>query len=265
MILDHFPTLKGLILDMDGVIWRGNEAIGNLPAIFSEINRIGLDFVFATNNSAKTIEEYQEKLRSIGLDVESRQILTSAVATFLYLQENHPNKKNLFIIGSDSFKSNAVERGFNLVSAENNLLADFVIVGLDTNLNYDEIKLAANQIFEGAIFLATNADPTYPTPHGPIPGAGVMVAAVKTASGTEPIVIGKPSANMYRQAVKTMQLEPDQVLCVGDRLITDILGAHNGGFHSAFVLSGVNTLDDLALWEPKPDIVAKDLETLING
>ena len=265
MILDHFPTLKGLILDMDGVVWRDNEAIGNLPAIFSDINRIGLDFVFATNNSAKTIEEYQEKIHSIGLEVESRQILTSAVATFLYLQENYPNQKNLFIIGSDSFKSDAIKRGFNLVTVENNLHADFVVVGLDTNLNYAEIKFAANQIFEGATFLATNTDPTYPTPHGPIPGAGVMVAAVKTASGTEPIVMGKPSENMYKQATKAMHLKPDQVLCVGDRLATDILGAHNGGFHSAFVLSGVNSLDDLAQWEPKPDIVAKDLDTLING
>ena len=265
MILDHFPTLKGLILDMDGVIWRGNEAIGNLPEIFSTIRQIGLDFVFATNNSAKTIEEYQDKLHSIGLEVEPRQILTSAVATFFYLQENHPNKKNLFIIGSDSFKSDAVERGFTLVNAENDLQADFVVVGLDTIFNYEKIKFAANQIFDGATFLATNADPTYPTPHGPIPGAGVMVAAVKTASGIEPIVIGKPSPNMYKQAIKTMHLEPDQVLCVGDRLITDILGAHNGGFHSAFVLSGVNSLADLEKWEPKPDIVAKDLETLIYG
>lgn len=265
MILDHFPTLKGLILDMDGVIWRGNEAIGNLPEIFSTIRQIGLDFVFATNNSGKTIQEYQEILRSIGLEVEPRQILTSAVTTFLYLQENHPNKKNLFVIGSDSFKSDAIKRGFNLVNAENNLHADFVVVGLDKNLNYADIKFAANQIFDGAIFLATNTDATFPTPHGPNPGAGVMVAAVKTASGIEPIVIGKPSPNMYKQAVKTMHLEPDQVLCVGDRLITDILGAHNGGFHSAFVLSGVNSLEDLANWEIKPDIVAKDLETLING
>ena len=265
MILDHFPTLKGLILDMDGVIWRGNEAIGNLPAIFSEINRIGLDFVFATNNSGKTIEEYQEKLCSVGLEVEPRQILTSAVATFLYLQENHPDKKNLFIIGSDSFKTNAIERGFNLVNAENKLQADFVVVGLDKKLNYTDIKIAANQIFDGATFLATNTDPTFPTPYGPFPGAGVMVAAVKTASGTEPIVIGKPSPNMYKQAIKTMHLEPDQVLCVGDRLSTDILGAYNGGFHSAFVLSGVNSLEDLAIWDKKPGIIAKDLETLIYG
>lgn len=265
MILDHFPTLKGLILDMDGVIWRGDEAVGNLPTIFSEINRIGLDYVFATNNSTNTIVGYQEKLRSMGLEVEPERILTSGVATLLYLQENYPNNKNLFIIGSDSLKSSAKERGFNLVNLENNLRADFVLVGLDKNFNYAEIEFAANQIFDGAIFLATNTDSTFPTPHGPIPGAGVMVAAVKTASGTEPIVIGKPSPNMYTQAIKTMHLEPDQVLCVGDRLSTDILGAQNGGFHSAFVLSGVNSMADLALWEPKPDIVAKDLETLING
>jgi 4-nitrophenyl phosphatase len=265
MILDRYPMLKGLILDMDGVIWRDDQAIGNLPEIFNSIKNLGLSFVFATNNSTKTVEEYKDKLKVLGLAVESDQILTSAVATFLYLEENYPEKKTIYIIGSDSFKADAIKRGFTVIAENNQCKADFVIVGLDRAFDYQKINTAARLIFDGAKFLATNCDPTYPTPQGPIPGAGVMVASVKTASGVEPIVIGKPSPIMYETAMKVMRLGPKEILCVGDRLETDILGAHKGGFHSALVLSGVTSMETLSNWEPKPEVVANDLWTLINA
>ncbi|NLC30232.1 MAG: HAD hydrolase-like protein, partial [Chloroflexi bacterium] len=116
-----------------------------------------------------------------------------------------------------------------------------------------------------AKFIATNSDATFPTPTGVIPGAGTMVAAVQTASGEEPLVIGKPAIGLYDQAMKVMGLSPDQVLCIGDRLSTDILGAKNSGFASAFVLSGINSLEDLEQWESKPDIIVDDLTALIYG
>ncbi len=265
MIKDHFPMLKGLILDMDGVLWHDTEPIGNLSEIFSQIRDLGLDFVLATNNATKTIQEYVEKLAGFGVQVKAEQILTSAVATFHYLQSNFPEKKVVFIVGSDSLKKDARRRGFDLLLEGEQRQADLVIVGLDPALTYEKITFAAKQIRSGAEFIATNTDATYPTPAGMIPGAGTMVAAVQTASGKEPLVIGKPSSSLYIQAMKVMGLTPTEVLCVGDRLSTDILGAYNGGFHSALVLSGVNTLLDLATWEPKPDIIVENLAALING
>lgn len=265
MITDHFPMLKGLILDMDGVLWHDTEPIGNLPEIFAQIRSLGLDFVLATNNATKTIQEYVEKLAGFRVQVKSEQILTSAIATFHYLQSNYPEKRVLFIVGSDSLKKDARRRGFNLLLEGELKQADFVIVGLDQALTYGKISYAAKQIRSGAEFIATNTDATYPTPAGMIPGAGTMVAAVQTASGKEPLVIGKPSSSLYIQAMRVMGLTANQVLCVGDRLSTDIVGARNGGFHSAFVLSGVNTLQDLATWELQPDIIAENLTALING
>ena len=265
MITDHFPMLKGLILDMDGVLWHDDQPIGELPAIFDQIKNLGLNYVLATNNSARTVEEYQEKLSAFGLHVEARQILTSAVASFHYLKRTYPDKRLIHIVGSDSFKADAVNRGFIVLMEGDKRQADFVIVGLDQYLTYAKIDFASRQIRNGAIFVATNTDATYPTPSGPIPGAGTMVAAIQTASGQTPVVIGKPSPGIYHQAVEVMGLQPYQVLCVGDRLETDILGAQQGGFPSALLLSGVSTKADLDNWEPKPTLVAENLEELING
>ena len=265
MITDRFPMLKGLILDLDGVLWHDTKPIGNLAEIFDQIRNLGLDFVLATNNATKTIQEYVDKLAGFGVQVKPEQILTSAVATFHFLQATYPDKKVIFIVGSNSLKKEARRIGFNLLLEGEQKQADLVIVGLDPAVTYEKISYAASQIRSGAQFIATNTDATYPTPRGMIPGAGTMVAAVQTASGSEPMVIGKPSPSMYIQAMKVMGLTPNQVMCVGDRLSTDILGARNGGFHSAFVLSGVNTLEDLANWEPKPDIVVENLTALING
>ena len=265
MITDHFPMLKGLILDMDGVLWHDSEPIGNLPDVFVKIRDLGLDFVLATNNSTKTVEEYQEKLNNFGVQVKSKQILTSGVATFHYLQDSYTGKKMVYIVGSESLKNDARKRGFTVFLEGEQKQADFVIVGLDSTITYEKICYAARQIRSGAKFIATNTDATFPTPSGMVPGAGTMVSAVQTASETEPLVIGKPASNLYIQAMKVMSLTPKQVLCVGDRLATDVLGAQNGGFNSAFLLSGVNSLEDLKKWEPQPDIVAENLTALIYG
>ncbi len=265
MITDHFPMLNGLILDMDGVLWHDDQPIGDLPAIFGQIKNLGLDFVLATNNSAKTVDEYQDKLSGFGLQIEARQILTSAVASFHYLKKTHPDKRLVHIVGSDSLKADAFNKGFTVLMEGDKRQADVVIVGLDRNLTYAKIDYASRQIRNGAVYVATNTDATYPTPSGPIPGAGTMVAAIQTASGQTPVVIGKPSPSIYHQAIEVMGLQPHQVLCVGDRLETDIVGAQQGGFASALLLSGVSTKADLDNWEPNPDLVAENLEEMING
>ncbi len=266
MFTDHYPTIKGLILDMDGVLWQGSEPIGDLPAIFASIRAQGLKFVLATNNSGSTIPEYQEKLLKLGVQVSPDQILTSAAATFAYIQENHPTKKSVYIVGSDSFKKDSKDRGFVVLEDEDDSTpADFVLVGLDRSITYRKIDIASRKIRNGAIFIATNTDATYPMPHGLTPGAGTMVTAIQTASGKTPFVVGKPERYLYHYATRNMALMPKQILCIGDRLDTDILGAQKGGFRSAFVLSGVNNLDDLANWKPKPDIIVEDLTALIHG
>lgn len=266
MFTDHYPTIKGLILDMDGVLWHGSEPIGDLPAIFNSIRAQGLKFVLATNNSGSTIPEYQEKLANMGVQVSPEQVLTSADATFAYIRDNYPVQNTVYIVGTDSFKKNGKDHGFIVLDDDNDQSpADFVLVGLDRNITYKKLDIASRKIRNGALFIATNTDATYPMPHGLTPGAGTMVSAIQTASSKTPFVVGKPERYLYHYATRNMTLMPEQILCVGDRLNTDILGAQKGGFRSAFVLSGVNTLEDLKEWEPKPDLIFKDLYTLVHG
>ena len=265
MLTNRYPMIKGLILDMDGVLWHDKQPIGNLPRLFNQIRKLGLSFVLATNNSGKTIPEYQEKLAQMGVAVGQNQIVTSAAATFAYLREHYPDKNSLYIVGSSSLKRDGKQRGFEVLEDDDNSSAtDFVLVGLDTKLTYQKIDIAARKIRSGSAFIATNSDATYPRPDGLTPGAGTMVAAIRTASGREPLVIGKPETHLYLLATKSLGLETSQILCVGDRLDTDILGAQRGGFPSALVLSGVSSEQDLANWEPKPTLVAKDLTALLN-
>jgi len=265
MLTEKFPNLKGLILDMDGVLWHDTQAIGNLPALIRSISDLGLRYVFATNNATKTIGEYQEKLLGFGLEVSPEQIITSAGTTALYLQNRYPQGTCIYVVGSDSLKQILQHQGFAISSVEDFQSAQIVVVGMDVSMTYEKIRNAALLLRNGADFIATNADATFPTPQGLFPGAGTMVAAIATASGKDPLIIGKPSTAMYEHAYHVLKLDPREVMGVGDRLETDIAGAQRAGCLAGLVLSGVSTLAQAQAWQPAPDIIAANLDELIHG
>ncbi|MGV7975904.1 MAG: HAD-IIA family hydrolase [Anaerolineaceae bacterium] len=265
MLTEKFPNLKGLILDMDGVLWHDTQAIGNLPALIRSISDLGLRYVFATNNATKTIGEYQEKLLGFGLEVSPEQIITSAGTTALYLQNRYPQGTCIYVVGSDSLKQILQQQGFAISSVEDFQSAQIVVVGMDVSMTYEKIRNAALLLRNGADFIATNADATFPTPQGLFPGAGTMVAAIATASGKDPLIIGKPSTAMYEHAYHVLKLDPREVMGVGDRLETDIAGAQRAGCLAGLVLSGVSTLAQAQAWQPAPDIIAANLDELIHG
>ncbi|MFZ3150406.1 MAG: HAD-IIA family hydrolase [Anaerolineaceae bacterium] len=263
MLTDKYPQVKGLILDMDGVLWHDSNPIGDLPEIFSGIAAMGLKVVLATNNATKSVEEYLTKLRAFGVEVDREQIITSAETTALYLQTHFPAGTTAYVIGTSSLKKTLQSKRLQIATEENCQSADVVVVGLDPNITYDKIRNAGLLVRSGAAFIATNTDATLPTPNGLYPGAGVMVAAIRIASGREPLVIGKPFTAMYEQAFKLLGIRPDQTLGIGDRLETDIISAQNAGCLSALVLSGVTTAEQAASWKPEPDLIAQDLTALL--
>ena len=265
MLTNKFPHLKGLILDMDGVLWHDTQAIGNLPAIFSAISESGLRFVFGTNNATKTAAEYQHKLRGFGLEIQAEHIITSATTTALYLKNHYAPGTCVYVVGSASLKQVLLEQGFKISPTEDYRTATLVVVGMDVEMTYERIRNAALLIQAGADFIATNADATYPTPQGLYPGAGTMVAAVATASGKQPLIIGKPYIAMYEHAYQVLGLRPEEVMGVGDRLETDIAGAQRAGCLSGLVLSGVSTPSQARAWQPAPDFIAANLSDLIHG
>jgi 4-nitrophenyl phosphatase len=254
----NFGDIQGVIMDMDGVLWRGDEALPGVLRWFAWIRGRGLPFALATNNSMKTPADYVQKLAKVGIEgVQERQILTSGTTTVDYMHRHYPAGTAVHILGGDGLRTLMTEAGY-VVADE----APVVIVGLDTSLTYEKLRRASALLRNGAAFIGTNADPTIPTPSGLAPGGGSIVAALRTASDVEPIIMGKPNAPMFEAAVGLLETAPEQTLMIGDRLDTDIAGGRAAGFKTVLVLTGVATREKLATSAVQPDGVYEDLEAL---
>jgi len=259
MIFD--PTkIRALILDMDGVLWRGNEPIGDLPAIFAEIDKLGYKVVLATNNATKSIGQFLSKLQSFGVVVEPWQVINSAVATAHYLSQQHAEGGNVYVVGEPGLVEILAENGFT--HNEENPLA--VVAALDRSINYDKLRKATLLIRSGVPFIGTNPDRTFPTPEGQVPGAGSILATIEAATDVRPLVIGKPNPIMYQFALERMEVAADETLVVGDRLETDIAGAQSLGSPCALVLSGVTSEAAAWEWNPSPDLIASNLANVLR-
>ena len=252
--------IGALILDMDGVLWRGSEAIGNLNSIFFQIDKLGWKVIFATNNATRSTKQYVDLLASFGVHVEEWQIVTSAAAVTFYLNNQFPKGGPIYIIGEQGLIDACAAQGFY----QSEMAAVAVVVGLDRNLTYEKLKIATLLLRNGIPFIGTNPDLTFPTPQGLVPGAGSILAALTAASSAIPIIAGKPEPTIYKIALERLMSPPDQVLVIGDRPETDIAGAQKIGCHTALVLSGVTNPAQANAWKPAPDLIAPNLESIVN-
>jgi 4-nitrophenyl phosphatase len=253
-------AIKALILDMDGVLWRADEPIGDLRVLFDEINRRGYGLVLATNNATLTISQYLKKLQKFGVTVDGRQIVNSPQATAHYLHQRFPAGGSVYIVGEDGLVEALAQQGFYFDGEQ----AVAVVVGMDRGLTYDKLSRAALLIRAGAVFIGTNPDRTFPVPQGLVPGTGAIIAALEVATEVKPTMIGKPAPEMYRVALERLGTKPEQTLVVGDRLETDIVGAQALGCPTALVLSGVTTEKAAKEWSPPPNWIEQDLTTLLG-
>lgn len=259
------PTnIKALILDMDGVLWRGDQPIGDLAAIFARIAERELKVVFATNNSIRTPRQYVERLRGFGVNCEDWQVITSSLAAADLLTRQFPAGAAIYAVGENGLMQALRENGFNILSVEQAPQAQAVVMGIDRQVNFEKMAEAALLVRRGIPFYATNLDKTFPTPRGEIPGAGSWISVVATASGIEPIVAGKPGAAMMELALQRLNLPGEQVLVVGDRLETDIAAGQAVGCPCALVLSGVSQPEQAKAWQPAINIIAPDLAALVD-
>jgi len=256
--------IKALIIDMDGVVWKSDTPIGDLPAIFNHIRERGLKFVFATNNSTKTSEQYVERLKGFGVDVEPWQVITSSQAAAHAVAKKFPAGTKIFIIGEDGVRVPLEEKGFEIVSVENAPQAQAVVMGIDREITFNKMAEATLLVRSGVPFYATNTDKTFPTPRGEIPGAGAWISTITTATNVEPIVAGKPFPFLMDLSLEKLGAKKEETLVVGDRLETDIAAGQGVGCPTALVLSGVSTREEADQWEPKIDIISKDLASLIE-
>ena len=257
-------NIKSLVLDMDGVLWKAETPIGNLPAIFARIKARGLKIAFATNNGLFTPNQYVERLDRLGVKMESWQVITSALAVADLLASKYPSGGLIFAIGGSGVKGALRERGFELLSIQDAKKAQAVVMGLDLQISFETMTEATLLVQHGIPLYATNPDKTFPTPRGEIPGAGAWVSVIVTATGIEPIYAGKPSPYMIDLARQRLGTAKNETLVVGDRLETDIAGGQAAGYPVALVLSGVSKLAQAEIWKPDVNIIARDLAQLVE-
>jgi 4-nitrophenyl phosphatase len=249
---------------MDGVVWKSDAPIGDLPATFDRIRARGLKFVFATNNGTKTPESYQEKLRELGVEVEPAQVVTSALGLAFMLAASYPRGTKIFMIGGDGIRVALEEKGFEILSVENAPEAQVFVMGIDRTINFQKVAEATLLVRAGIPFYTTNTDRTFPTPRGEIPGSGAWLSVITSATGVEPIVAGKPFPYLMELSLERLGTTKEETLVVGDRLETDIAAGQNVGCPTALVLSGVSTRAEAEAWKPSPDVIAESLADLVR-
>jgi 4-nitrophenyl phosphatase len=257
-------NIKALILDMDGVLWKGDAPIGDLPSIFARIAKRGLKVVFATNNGTRSPQQYVKRMAGFGVEIEPWQVVTSSLCAAHLLSQRFPHGGPLFAIGEEGLIEALRAKNFQPLSVEEALNAQALVMGIDRQINFDKMREATLLVRAGKPFYATNPDKTFPTPRGEIPGAGAWISVVVTATDVEPIYAGKPYPYIIELALERLGLPKEQALVVGDRLETDIAAGQAFGSPTALVLSGVATRIQAEAWTPGMDVIAESLETLVD-
>jgi len=241
------------LFDLDGVVWLAGRAIPGSPEAVARLRGDGARVAFVTNNSTPTVAEYVERLGRAGVEVDPGELVTSSQAAASLIEPG----SRVAVVGGEGVHEALRDRGAQLVGAHEG--PEAVVVGRSLHLDFEELAAAARAIREGARFVATNTDATFPTPNGPEPGAGALVAYLQVGSGREPQVAGKPEQPMA-ELVRSRFGDPDIV--VGDRPETDGAFARRLGARFALVLTGVTRREDPPP-DPAPDLVADNLAAVV--
>lgn len=253
--------LRGLVIDMDGVLWHGDTPLPGLADFFGVLRRRGIKIILATNNNTQSPAGFAEKVQRLGAQVDPEEVLTASVATVCYLKRRFPPASRVYVIAEAPFKALITNAGF--VLADRDVVA--VIVAMDRALTYEMLKRATLLIRAGAEFIGANPDRTYPSEEGLLPGSGTILAALVASTDRQPVIIGKPERRMFEMALERMGLPASQVASIGDRLETDIAGGQQVGLKTILVLSGVTTAEALAASPIKPNWVFSGIDELARA
>lgn len=255
MLADPYDAI---LLDLDGVLYRWPEPIPGAAEAVSALREAGKRIAFVTNNSSRTPSQVAERLASVGVDAKPDEVVTSALATAAMLSER--GVRSVFVVGEEGLLEALVDVGISVVDAAAEV--DVVLVGFDRTADYTKLKDASVLVERGVSLVASNADPSFPAPGGESwPGAGALLAAIETTTGSRGEVVGKPEAPLFERALASTG--GGRPLVVGDRLDTDIAGASRLGWDSALVLTGTTRREDVESSPWKPTFVVDDLAGLV--
>lgn len=227
-------NITHLIIDMDGVLYRGDRPMPRLVEFFDFLRQRSIIFTLATNNSTRTPQEYVAKLASMGVSISPSEVLNSGQATAHFLANEYPKGTRVHVFGMPSFKKAITDEGFVLADED----VQLVVASMDREITYEKLKRATLLLRGGARFIATNLDPTYPCEEGLGPGTGSMIALLETSSDVKAQAVGKPEPTMYQMAMQQMGANPETTAVIGDRADTDILGGRRANLMTICVLSG---------------------------
>ena len=255
--------LDGLVCDLDGVLYRGVEPVPGVADAIAQLRAAGIKVVFATNNATKTLAQYVERLARFDVEATPEEIVTSAAVTGEEIRRRGWGGRTAFLIGSDGMQVALEGAGLVLIDGMAARTADLAVVSSTATFDYQLMATAAFAVRNGADFIASNADPTFPAADGLWPGAGAMLAAVETASGRKAEVMGKPNPPMM-QAVARRLGGCKRIAVIGDQPGTDLAGGRAMGWTTILVLSGVTGAAAASTLQPAPDLVLPSLVDLLG-
>lgn len=256
--MQALKNIQHLVIDMDGVLYRGNTPMPRLGEFISFLRKGSIKFVLATNNSTRTPQERVARLARMGVEVSPDEILNSGQATARFLAQEYPKGTRVHVFGMEALRQAMTDEGFIVCDED----VELVVASMDRNVTYQKLETATLLIRGGARFIATNLDPTYPSEKGLLPGTGSMIQALQTASEVTPTSIGKPEPTMFQLAMAYMKASPDTTAVIGDRLDTDILGGKRAGIMTICVLSGSSNRDEAEAFGV--DLICEDIAELLD-
>jgi HAD superfamily hydrolase (TIGR01450 family) len=255
------PPFDGLVCDLDGVIYRGDQATPGSADAINALRARGVRVLFCTNNSRSTVDQYVSKLTSLGIKVDVADVLTSATVTAEVLQERGFSGKTAIVVGGDGIRKALGDVCISIKDDPAVSAADLVVVGWDPEFTYDAMRRASIAVGRGATLIATNNDASFPAADELWPGAGAILASIETASGVTAEVMGKPFPPMMEVAARRLE-GATNIAMIGDRPDTDLAGGAARGWTTILVLSGVTSAAQATRLDPPPDLVLDSIAEL---
>lgn len=261
--MDKFYKKKLFLFDMDGTIYKDDCLFPGVQELFKKILDNGSKYIFLTNNSSKSVDDYILKINNLGIPAKAENFFTSSQATILYLVKNNLTNKLIYVMGTESLKKELSKNGLRITDQYSNDI-DIVLVGFDTELNYQKLIDVSKILKSNILFIATNPDLVCPTSYGFIPDCGSICQMIYNSTGKSAKFIGKPNKEMIEMVLNIEGVSKEETIIIGDRLYTDIASGNNSGVDTVCVLTGEATEEDIKTSEFKPTFVLNSVRDMIE-
>jgi HAD superfamily hydrolase (TIGR01450 family) len=255
-------SFDSFLVDLDGVVWLGEEPIKGAEETLHELQRGGKWLRFLTNDPRESRERLADRLRALGLSLEAADVFTAATAVAALAAKRSGGGRTSFVIGAPALRAEVAAAGLRVLDGERGREADVVIVAGHDGFDHAELRIAMHALWRGAELYGAGRDPSVPTPSGPWPGSGAVLAAVEYGSGRRGITAGKPEPHLFELARRSLP-HGDRTAMVGDRLDSDVAGARRAGLPAILVLTGSTRREDLDGAAVPPDHVIASLPELV--